>query len=128
MALSPYSYSNKENPVGDADENENVHLLAKYVKTGDELVKHCEQNSLIPLVLGFLSLGVDKVESSHINEGATGNCHSHNNSHSLANGQYDMNDSSSHNRIGGSKKQITSHSQYHYLQHHHQQLPAKIGK
>lgn len=83
LALNPYSSSNKENPVGVADEKENEVVLAKFLKSGNELVKHCEQNSLVPLVLGFLSMGVDREPqplgpSSHLHSNPNPQYHYHN--------------------------------------------------
>ncbi|WAR51661.1 hypothetical protein PtB15_1B97 [Puccinia triticina] len=57
-ALDPYSCSNKVAPVGGADEMQNLPLLRKFMFSGDSLVHHCQQNSLVPLVLGFLSMGL----------------------------------------------------------------------
>ncbi|POV97658.1 hypothetical protein PSTT_14925 [Puccinia striiformis] len=60
LALDPYSCSMKENPIGNADESENAFVTRKFIKVGYELIKHCEQNSLVPLVLSFLSMGIHR--------------------------------------------------------------------
>ncbi|MBW0477870.1 hypothetical protein O181_017585 [Austropuccinia psidii MF-1] len=54
--LNPYSISNKDLIKNNVEENSA--LTQKFKKSGDELIRQCEQNSLIPLVLGFLSLGI----------------------------------------------------------------------
>ncbi|PLW08980.1 hypothetical protein PCASD_25384 [Puccinia coronata f. sp. avenae] len=98
LALNPYSYSNKENPVGGADEKENEVVLARFMKSGTELVKHCEQNSFVPLVLSFLSMGIGRETPSSAPKALGGSplLHHRLNTH---------NDSSYH---------------YHHVQPHHQ--------
>ncbi|CAH7666739.1 hypothetical protein PPACK8108_LOCUS1091 [Phakopsora pachyrhizi] len=59
QGLNPYSNSSSNGEV--KLEVESVDLIyKKYWRNGEKLVRECEQNSLLPLVLGFLSMGIEQ--------------------------------------------------------------------
>ncbi|EFP74131.1 uncharacterized protein PGTG_00087 [Puccinia graminis f. sp. tritici CRL 75-36-700-3] len=127
--LNPYSCSNKDAPVGLADENQNIVALKRFIFVGSELIHLCQQNSLVPLVLGFLSMGmVDKNRLITSNPSAHAGQNHHHPHHHQAN-HFAKNGSrhlANPNAVPSGDLVSDGHSNpngngngYHYQQHQH---------